>query len=99
MATLSARLEKLEQVAPAENTLVIWLLVTPATNDATHNPDSDVIGCHSMGRKVSRLAGEPIDTMKARAMRLAPAAVLWYVAYAGRESSRAIFEQCSEVVA
>jgi len=96
MATLSARLANLEQVATPDAPRVIWLSVTPATMDATPKPDSDVIGCHSMGRKVSRLAGESIETMKARAMRLVPTAVLWFMAYASRESSRAVFEQCSE---
>jgi len=96
MARLSARLAKLEQVATPEAPRVIWLSVSPATRDATPKPDSDVIGCHSMGRRVSRLAGESIETMKARAMDLMPTAVLWFMAYASRESSRAVFEQCSE---
>ena len=98
MKSLSARLAKLEQVATPDAPRVIWLSVTPATKDATPNPDSDVIGCHSMGRKVSRLAGEPIEAMEARAVRLVPDAVLWFMAYASRESSRAVFEGCIEAV-
>jgi hypothetical protein len=93
MATLKTRIEKLEQVNHADAAPLLWLSVTPASKDAT---DGDVIGCHSLGRKVSRLAGESIETMKARAMDLMPTAVLWTLAYTSRESSRAAFEQCQE---
>ncbi len=58
MATLSARLERLEQVAAPENTRIIWLTVCTATKNAAPINDDDVMGCHSMGRKVTRQPGE-----------------------------------------
>lgn len=98
MATLSARLEKLEQVATTENTRVIWLTVCTATRDAAPMNDDGVMGVHSMGRKVTRKPGETVEAMKARAVRLVPDAVLWMVVNGNRESSRALFEGCIEAV-
>lgn len=44
MATLSARLDKLEQAATPDVPRVIWLTVTPAKRGATPMHDDDVMG-------------------------------------------------------
>jgi hypothetical protein len=96
MATLTARLAALEQAAAPENTRIIWLTVCTARKDTAPMSDDDVMGCHSMGRKVTRLPGESLAAMKARAVRLVPDAALWMVVNGSRESSMALFEGCTE---
>lgn len=98
MATLSARLDKLEQAATPEDARIIWLSVCTATRDAAPMNDDDVMGVHSMGRKVTRQPGETVADMKARAVRLVPDAMLWMVVHGNREASRAVFEGCTEAV-
>lgn len=60
--------------------------------------DDDVMGCYSMGQKITRQHGETVEAMKARAMRLVPDAALWMVLNGKRETSRAVIVGCIEAV-